>query len=406
MSNKLKIPKTVFNLGVASLLTDIASEAIYPLLPLFLSQVIGASAFFIGTMEGIAETTASILKLVSGYLSDKLKRRTPFVFAGYLISGLARPLIGFAITPLHVLFIRFADRVGKGVRGAPRDAMIGAVSNKEERGRNFGFHRSMDHAGAVLGPIYATAFLFIFPEQYRMLFFSTIIFSILTLVYIFRTRHEFKLAHAEDKEKVSKIDPNVFLNFKQTWRELPKSFKFYLIVLCFFTLGNSADAFLLLKLKDSGVDVRFIPLYWGALHIVKMFSTYFGGLYSDKVGRVKMISLGWLIYAAIYFGMSQSQNIYIVGFLFLAYGLYYGCVEGVEQAFVVDLVPTEHRGTAFGLFQIILGVGALPASLLFGFLWKEFGPHVSFIVGATFALTSTILLFGYFGSSDGKAKTT
>ncbi len=391
-TKSILIPKTVLYLGFASLLTDIASEAIYPLLPLFLSQEIGASAFFIGTIEGVAETTASLVKLFSGYLSDRFRSRTPFVFGGYLISGFARPLIGIAVTPLQILFIRFFDRVGKGIRGAPRDAMIGAVSDPQSRGRNFGFHRSMDHAGAVIGPLLATTFLFLYPGQYRALFLSTVIISIFTLLFLFRSRNEFKKAQVTDDEQVSKLDPQALKGLQKTWLLFPKKFKIYLLVLVFFTLGNSADAFLILKLKESGVDLKFIPLCWGALHVVKMFSTYYGGVLSDRLGRVALISTGWILYAALYFGFAFAIQPATVIALFLAYGLYYGFTEGPEQAFVVDLVPKNLRGTAFGLFHIILGIGALPASLLFGFLWKEFGSHTAFIVGASFAMLASLLL--------------
>jgi MFS family permease len=400
-SKTASLPRSVWLLGWVSLATDAATEAVYPLLPFFLTTVLGAGAVSLGLIEGAAEAANSVLKIGSGRLADRSRAKRPIVVAGYALSSAVRPLIAVAQSWTHVLTIRLVDRVGKGVRGAPRDAMLASFATPEIRGRIFGFHRAMDHAGAVVGPLAATAFLFFYPGSYRTLFALTIIPGAVAVGLLFLVKEDgggsgfrrtSEAAGARPKPDATK--PGVASGFSRTSDDpLPPAFRHFMLVLTLFTLGNSTDAFLLLKLTDAAGGVQYIPLMWSALHVVKATVSVYGGAWSDRIGRRAVIAIGWTIYAAVYAGFAVSTSLAALLPLFLVYGLYFGFVEGTEKALIADLAPLSRRGLAFGLYNAVLGLGQLAASVLFGVLWTAFGPATAFATGAALALVSTALLF-------------
>jgi len=376
------ITGNVLILGLVSLLTDISSEMIYPLLPLFLTTVLGGGPAFLGVIEGIAESTASILKLFSGIMSDRVRARKRFVLWGYGISALARPLIALATSPLAVLFIRFADRVGKGIRTSPRDALIAESIDPEGRGKAFGFHRSMDHAGALIGPLIATLLLTWFVTDIRTVFLLSAIPGGLAVILIL-----LKVRESAPSGK-SKGDSN-FLT------KLPSGrLRTYLLILIIFTLGNSSDAFLLLRAGQLGVTPARIPLLWTFFHLVKMVSTMPFGALSDRIGRRGVIVTGWGVYALAYIGFAFATTEMHIWLLFAFYGLFYGLTEGVEKAMLADIAEPGERGGAFGWYNCATGNGALPASMIFGFIWQRFNPLAAFGFGAVLAsIAAAALLF-------------
>jgi MFS family permease len=372
-------------LGLTSLFTDAATEAIYPLLPLFVTRVLGGSAVSLGLIEGAADALSSVLKIVAGRVSDRTRRRKPFVLAGYVIASASRPLIALAAAWQHVFAVRLVDRIGKGLRGAPRDAMLGALAPDGERGRVFGFHRAMDHAGAVVGPLAAAAFLWWFPGEYRLLFALTIVPGALAVATILWVPEP----------------PSVLPVAQRTGppAALPPPLKRFLFVLALFTLGNSADAFLLLRLSDAGLDAMYLPLAWAAIHVVKSSLSTSGGALSDRIGRRRMIIAGWLLYAVVYAGFAVAESLGALLAWFLIYGVHFAMVEGSEKALVADLTPKAFQGTAFGWYNGILGIGALAASVLFGALWEGVGPPAAFFTGSGLAIAAALLL-----AVDGRRK--
>ena len=378
------IPRTVIILGVVSLFTDFSSEMIYPLLPVFLANVLGVGALALGIIEGIAEATASLLKVFSGVWTDKTRRRKPLIVAGYGLAGLARPLIGLAGSWITVLALRFTDRIGKGLRTSPRDALIADVTTPEQRGASYGLHRSMDHAGAVIGPLAAAALLSFAGVSLRQLFVLAAVPALLSfLVLVIGV-----------KEPVTSKPGATAQSFDwlQGWSKLGGDFKWLLAAVFLFTLGNSTDAFLLLRLTEAGVPVTWVAVIWSLHHVVKMVSTYYGGRFSDKRGHRSQLILGWAVYALIYLAFSSIQSPGGLIAVFIVYGLYFGFVEPSERALVAELAPEHIRGTAFGYFHLVTGVGALPASLLFGFIWQTWGAPAAFITGAVLALLASATL--------------
>jgi MFS family permease len=384
---KFGLPRPVWLLGLTSLFTDTGSEAIYPLLPVYLTRVLGAGAASLGLIEGVAEAANSLLKILSGHLSDRWKMRRPIVIGGYGLSSAIRPLIALVVSWPQLLVVRFLDRVGKGVRGAPRDAMLAACATPATRGRVFGFHRSMDHVGAIVGPLLASAFLFAYPGRYRWLFALTIIPGALAVGSLFFVDEP----RATDSP-LPTILPRGSAGIAPSWRDLPPGFFTVLGVILVFTLGNSADAFLLLRLSDTGVAVAAIPLLWALLHVVKAVMSTWGGVKSDRWGRRVVIGAGWMVYALVYAGFAASASVSALIAWFLVYGVYYGLSEGTEKALIADLAPSALRGTAFGIYNGAIGIGSLFASVVFGLVWKFAGAAAAFGLGAALALLATVLL--------------
>jgi MFS family permease len=377
------LTRNVVILGCVSLLNDAASEMIYPLLPVFLTSVLGAGPAALGVIEGIAESTASFLKLYSGYLSDRVQRRKGWVVAGYTISNIIRPLIALAGSWVQVLALRFSDRVGKGLRTSPRDALIADSTPPEFRGTAYGFHRAMDHGGAIIGPLIATGLLLVFPDRIATVFLLSFIPGTLAVLLL--------LAGLRERESAPREGVRRF-NVRSAWAELPSDFRTYLAIILVFTLGNSTDAFLLLRAQALGVPIVLLPAIWVALHVVKMVSSIPGGMLSDRLGRKKIIAAGWLVYALVYGGFAFADRHWHAWALFAVYGIYFGLTEGVEKALVADLAPAHLRGSAFGLYHLAVGFGALPASLLFGLVWERYGAASAFGMGAVLALLSSVML--------------
>lgn len=368
-------------LGWVSLLTDAATEAVYPLLPVFITQVLGGPPVALGIIEGAADATSSALKVFAGRWSDRLGARKPMVVAGYALSSLVRPLIGLATSWGHVFAIRVTDRVGKGLRGAPRDAMLAALAPRGQRGRVFGYHWGMDHAGAAIGPLLATVFLLFSPDNYRLLFGLTIIPGALAVMTLLRV----------PEAKPAAAHPGTLAPFAPP-APLPVPLKRYLWILSVFTLGNSPDAFLLLQLSQSGVPLVGLTALWSAQHAIKALLSMRGGALSDRFGRRTLIISGWLLYAIVYAGFGWSQSVEALIGWFMLYSVYAAAVEGSEKALIADLAPEAMRATAFGWHAAVQGFGALAAGLFFGVLWQVFGAPVAFTTGAVLAISAAMLL--------------
>lgn len=384
-----RLPRNVLALSFVALLNDTSSEIIYPLLPAFLALSLGASPFAIGLIEGFAESVASLLKLVSGYLSDRFGTRKLPVFAGYSLAALTRPVLAFVTSWPQVLTARTIDRIGKGIRGAPRDALLVEGIPQKERGFAFGFNRAADHLGAVLGPVAGFVLLTVFAAntasptvlEYQQVFlFASIPVFIGLLVVAF-------FVHERPKHADENAEPPHF-----SLKGFDGNFKRFLLVIALFTLSNSTDAFLLLRATDAGVSPVMLPLLWMTLHISKVVSSLVGGHLSDKFGRKTLIMSGWLVYALVYAGFAFVDSAWQAWLLFIIYGAYFGMTEGVEKAFVADMVPAHRRGTAYGLYNLAFGITVFPASLLFGLTWNNFGAPVAFIASACVSVLAMLLL--------------
>ncbi|HEX2722393.1 MAG TPA: MFS transporter [Gemmatimonadaceae bacterium] len=378
----MKLSRNVVALGAVSFLTDVATEMIYPLLPLFLSTVLGANASFIGAIEGTAESTAALLKLASGWWSDQVKKRKPLVVAGYVIATIARPFTAIAQSAAQVLLIRLTDRIGKGIRTAPRDALLAESAPPDARGRAFGFHAAMDNAGAVLGPVVAFALIRYFDLSLRSVFWLAAIPGALAVIVLVIAVREIRASEAavEVRTAADLSSPD----------KLGGRFWAYLAVVLLFTLGNSTDAFLLLRANQLGIAVALAPILWAFLNLVKALLGTWGGALSDRFGRKPLIVAGWLLYATVYFGFARATAAWHAWALFAAYGLFYALTEGTEKALVADLVPLSRRGAAYGWFNLAIGLGALPASLIFGAVWDRAGASVAFTFGASLALLAAV----------------
>ncbi len=371
------LPRTVIALGLVSLFNDASGEIIYPLLPLFLTDTLGASKTFVGLVEGIAESVSSLLKLPAGWYSDHLKKRKGVVILGYSIASIIRPCLALATTASQVLALRFIDRLGKGIRSAPRDAMIADAAPIESRGMAFGFHRAMDHTGAIVGALVAAWLVSIYQSDYRKIFWVAAIPGLITLlILIFLVREEPRAAESKSTNTKLSFDLSGF----------SKEFKQVLGVVFLFTLSNSSDAFLLLRAKQSGISNAMIPLLWAALHVSKALSSIIGGGLADRFGKRRLILSGMILYTIIYACFAMTTSSVLIWILFLIYGIYFGLCEGAEKALIADLVDPKMRGTAYGLYNFVIGVGALPASLLLGWLWQQFGASTALFVSAGISL--------------------
>ena len=379
-TKKSRLPSIVVWFGVVSLLTDAATEMIYPLLPAFLADVLHAPRAFIGAVEGAADATASLLKLVSGRISDRMRRRKPLTVLGYGISSAVRPLVGLALAPWHVLAVRVGDRVGKGLRSSPRDAILGDSTPPAIRGRAYGFHQAMDNAGAIVGPVVATALLAAGLAMRRIFLLAAIPGALAMTALVFGVREP----SAREEKRATTGAP---LD-RPTRRALVR----YLAAVALFGLGNSSDAFLLLRAQQLGIAVALVPLLWMAHNGTKTLLSTWGGGLSDRLGRRRVIVAGWLLYALTYLAFGYATRAWHMWALFVFYGLYYSLVEGTEKALVADLVPAGGRGRAFGWFHAVVGLAALPASIGFGAIADHFGARVAFTVSAALAALASLWL--------------
>jgi MFS family permease len=376
------LPTTVVLLGMTSLFTDVGTEMIFPLLPLFLVETLGAGPTYLGLVEGAANAVASVLKLASGVLSDLVVRRKPLVLFGYGLASFARPFFAMATHPWHALAVRLADRVGKGVRTSPRDALIADVAG-DRAGRAFGFHQAMDNVGAVVGPLLATLLLSA-KMPMRQVFWVAVIPGIVATLCV-------ALVKEPPRSKAQGATAASTTGKASFGRPLVS----YLIVVAIFSLGNSSDAFLLLRARSLGLSAAALPILWSALNLSKVGFTYLGGELADRYSRPKLIVWGWLVYAGVYLGLGAASSQWHVWACFGVYGIFYGLTEPVEKALLMDLAPAAARGRVYGAYNFVVGIAAMPAGLITGGLWNRWGATIALDAAAGFAAVACLLLFAW-----------
>ena len=372
--------KNVFVAGLVSFFMDVSSEMIYPLVPLFLANVFGVNKSVIGLIEGIAESTASLLKVFSGWFSDRIGNRKWLMAAGYGISTLSRPIVALATGWQHVMGSRFIDRFGKGVRTAPRDAIIAESSEKTHLGRAFGFHRSMDTMGGVVGPAIAFFLLGMFSNNYRWVFWLSIIpgaIAVLLIIFCITEMKKIPLLHS-DKPKL-------------TLKHFDWRFKFFVIIAALFAIGNSSDVFLILRAQQVGVPTVMIPVVYLLFNLVYSLSSIPAGIAADRFGKKRVILLGFILFAVLYYGFAIAKDVTAIWVLFCVYGLFMGLTEGVQKAFLATLIPPDFKATAFGVYNTAVGLAMFPASLIGGWLWDKVSPASTFYYGAITASLSAVL---------------
>ena len=392
-------------LGFVSLFTDMSSEMAYTQIPLFLTGVLGASAISVGLIEGIAESTASLLRIVSGYWSDRSGQRKPLTVLGYSLGAISKPLMALAYAPPFVLLLRFVDRFGKGLRTAPRDALITETTPKEMRGRAFGLHRAMDTTGAVLGPLLGIWFLTWLAHHghsgdlghnLRLLFvFAGLpgLLAVLTLlVAVKENRRGDEKPRTQEKSGQEKRDFSSFiLHPSSFWKELQPSYRRFLLITLLFNLGNFSDAFLVLRARSLHFEPTEILWLYAAFNVVEAVLGYGAGILSDRVGRRPLIIAGYFVFALVYLGFALAGSKAAIWALFLLYGLYYTLTQGVQRAFAADQSDPAHRATQIGAYHTVVGLALLPASVLAGALFDR-NPAMPFYVGAATALVSAFFL--------------
>ena len=382
---------TVFFLGLVSLLTDVSSEMIFTLIPLFLCNVLGAATTIVGLVGGVSESTDAVFRIFSGWISDRIKKRKFLAVLGYGISTLAKPFMYLAVSWSSILIIRFSDRMGKGIRSSPRDALIADSVSAGERGKGFGLHRAMDTFGAVLGLGIATIIIYLVQrgglelslKTYQWLVLVGVVPAVLAVVVLLVFVHE------GGRESSLANGSQGGLSEKSPTRFDPR-FKIFLAIMAVFTLGNSSDFFVILRAQDLGSPVLFITLMLVSLNVTYTVFSIPAGMLSDRLGRRGVIALGWFVYALVYLGFATASGTLQLWLLFAAYGIYYGIAEGVARAFVADLVPEERRGTAYGLYHGVVGLTLLPASLIAGWLWQTISPAAPFYLGAGLAFLAML----------------
>lgn len=375
------LERNVFYTGLTSFFTDTSTKMIYSVMPLFLLSI-GASKTSISLIEGVAESTSSLLKALSGYWSDKIGKNKPFMIIGYGITALVTPLYALARIPVHILLLRFLERIGKGVRAAPRDSLIRASVKGNNLGKNFGFHKAMDNSGAIIGPLAAFLLLSIFPLNYKNIFLIAGIPAVIGVITIVFYIKEASRPKADSSPKIKLSD-------------LPKRFYFFLIIVFLFNLGNSADALLLVKTAETGIEKAYIPFVYMIFNVVSVLFAIPAGKISDKIGRTKLIFTGFLIYSFVYFMFGRFNTIGIFIPLFVLYGLYSALADTGQKAMVGDLVSKEQIGTGFGLYHALLGITLLPASLIAGLLYDKVSPSAPFYFGSAMAALASIGVIFY-----------
>ena len=380
--------KNVIVMGLVSLFNDISSEMIYPIVPIFLKTVLGAPVAVIGLIEGIAESTASLLKVVSGWFSDKIQKRKIFVTIGYSFSAVSKILIGLAKSWPFVLFARFIDRFGKGTRTAARDALILESVAPEQRGRAFGLHRSMDSMGAVIGPLLALLLVGLYDGNYRKIFFIAAIPSFIGVLLLIAFVKEKKKEHIIGQAEKPAV-------FKFRWSDFTPQFKFFLLITAIFSIGNSSDAFLILRAQSLGLSVTLTVAAYVLFNLTYSFFSYPAGIITDKIGSKKVLAVGFWLFALVYLMFGLIDKSFLVWFLFPLYGIYMGLTDGISKAYISTMIPTEKSGTAFGAHQTVIGVCVFVASATAGILWNKINPSAPFYFGAITSALAAILFTGY-----------
>ncbi len=375
-----KIPRTVYLLGLVSLFNDMASEMLYPIMPIFLTDILHAPVFVVGIIEGVAEGSSALFKTWFGYLSDKLQRRKPFVVAGYGSSTIAKVIIAFAQTWPLVFLGRFVDRFGKGLRTGAKDAMLLEQAGDDNKGLVFGVHRSMDSAGAVLGPLIALLLLQAFPENIRLVLYIATIPSLFALLLFFFIKETKK------KLKTGK-------DFQFGFHDLPRQFIVFLVGMALFSLGNSSDTFLILRSKDLGLSISTVILVYVFYNLIYTLLSTPAGSISDKIGTRKVFLTGIVIYALVHLGFAFNTNTQLIWLLFGVYGLYIAFTDAVAKAFIGSFIPAEKAGTAYGLLQTVTSIFTLFASVIAGALWSAFSPQMTFLFSSTCAILSLFIFF-------------
>ncbi|WP_277668892.1 MFS transporter [Caproiciproducens galactitolivorans] len=372
----------VRTLGWVAFFGGFGQDMIQPILPVFYSSVLGMSKEMIGLVEGSLTTIVSIFKILSGFLSDKLKKRKAIVFIGYLLSAVSRFLFGFASTAWQAFVLRFADGIGKGIKDAPRDALVAQSAKEGEMGFSFGYQRTLDTFGSVVGPLATAGLLWLLAKnimRYRIIFYIGGLISAITLLLIVFFVRE-------------KSQPDSPQGSKFNWTLLKGKFLYFLIIMLIFTLGNSSDSYLILRAQNVGVSVIAIPVVYALFNLFYALLSTPAGALSDKIGRVKVMQAGWLIYAIAYVGFALANQAWQIWIIYIFYGFYYATTEGIAKALVAHIVPDNQRGTAYGFFNASLGLMSLPANLIAGFLWDKVAPAATFYFGAACAIISLILL--------------
>jgi MFS family permease len=374
--------RNIFYAGIVSFLTDTSTKMVYSIMPLFLMSI-GASKTTLSVIEGIAESTAALVKAGSGFFSDRIGRNKPFMAVGYAVTAIVTPLYALVASPLHVLGLRFVERFGKGVRTAPRDSLVAGSATKGDAGRSFGLHKAMDNSGAILGPLLAFAFLQVFPEDYRSVFLlATIpaVIGVLTIVWLIR--------------EAAKPKESLYKRFR--FRDFPPRFWLLMGIVFVFTLGNSTDALLIVKANEVGVKVAYIPLVYLVFNVVSVLLAVPIGRRSDRIGRERVLVFGYLVYAAVYFGFGWTSDVRAIFGLFAAYGVYSAATDGIQKAFVSDLLDRNKQGTGLGIYNALLGLTLLPASVIAGVLYDRVDASVPFYFGAATATLAALLMLAFF----------
>lgn len=373
------ITRNIFILGVVSLFTDLSSQMVFPLIPLFMVSVLGVGVYAVGIVEGAAETTASLLKVISGYWSDKIKKRKPFVLLGYSLSSLTKPLFAFATIWYFVLFVRVIERVGKGLRTAPRDALVAESCDECVRGKAYGLHRAMDGIGSVFGAFIA---FFLLPVLgYQNIFLFAFIPGIIAVFVILFIKEKNAPIKKEEKD----------ISFKLNFKELPRNLKLFIVISSIFALGHFGYAFLLLRANDIGLADNMAILLYVLFYIVYTICVIPSGILSDKIGRKPVLILGYLAFAITSIGLIFTSNLYSLLLCFIIYGIFFAMIDGVQRAFVVDLAPKHLKATALGTFHTAIGLVALPGGFIAGLLWDKINPETTFLYGFIAAILSIVL---------------
>jgi MFS family permease len=374
--------KNIFFTGLTSFLTDTSTKMVYSIMPLFLMSI-GASKTTLSVIEGIAESTAALVKTWSGFRSDKMGRNKPLMLIGYAVTAIITPFYSLVVSPMQVLYLRFIERFGKGIRTAPRDSLVAGSATEGNMGKSFGFHKAMDNSGAIVGPLLAFLILSIFPADYRKVFLLGAIpafIGVLTIILLIK--------------EAKKPKESLYKKFR--FRDFPKKYYLLLAIIFLFTLGNSTDALLIVKASEVGVKVAFIPLVYLIFNSVSvLFSIPFGAL-SDRIGREKLLIFGYLVYASVYFGFGYTTQISTIIILFAMYGLYSSATDGIQKAFVSDFLDKNKQGTGLGIYNALLGITLLPASIIAGVLYDKVNSSVPFYFGAATALLSALLMLIFY----------
>lgn len=377
----LGINRVILVIGLVSLFTDLSSNMIVPILPIYLTTVLHIPLTSIGIIEGIAESTASILKLFSGWITDRFGKHKLLMLIGYGLSNLTKPLFAISATWSQVLLIRFSDRFGKGIRTSPRDALLADATTKEDRGKSFGFRRALDALGAALGPLVAFGILAMYAGNYQLVFLLSVIPGVIALLLII-----FFLKERESNSSKQRNLPKI--SFKQ----MNRRFLGFSFISTLFAIGNFSDAFLALRAQDAGMMIALIPLAFFALNLSSSIFSMPIGILSDRIGRRPVLITGYIIFGIIYLGFGLANNVTWIWVLFILYGLYYAFTDGIQKAYIADIVPEGQRGTAMGTFNALTGLAALPASIIAGYLWQAFGPEVAFSMSSGIAVLSALLM--------------